>query len=184
MLAALALVCCRPAAAAPGLYGMTSLSLTELRPKDMQTGVPVAAPGERILGLRIGIGYETDDPRFAYECTLASPGRVEAAGGGSSAAWSIRAYGCSALYQPPMDDSTSWLLKGGAQRVSLDLTTTSNLLAESDWAPSLALGIKTDLSQVVGWRFEYERLFNVGREKTTGTFAVDTLLLSLYYKFK
>jgi hypothetical protein len=83
-----------------------------------------------------------------------------------------------------MDDSTSWLLKGGAQRVSLDLTTTSNLLAESDWAPSLALGIKTDLSQVVGWRFEYERLFNVGREKTTGTFAVDTLLLSLYYKFK
>lgn len=178
------LVLSRPAASAElGLYGMTSVAVTRMQSTASNTGLPVTGSDERAVGMRLAMGYQ-GDPNFAFECTLGAYGRTEAKSGNALVGWSASGYGCGALVLMPSDDRVSWFLKGAMHKIRLQMEAASVVEEVRDWSPSLALGAKRDFSKVAGWRFEYERVFDVGDARRTGKFSLSTLLVSLYYRFQ
>lgn len=170
--------------AASGVYGMTGFSSTRMHPTISETGLPVNGSASRATGIRLGVGYQRD-ANLAYECTLGSLGRTEAQSGGAKAAWAVTAYGCGVLLVEQYDPRTSWFLKAAMQKVSLRMEASApgGNVEVRDWSTAFGVGAKFDFSKAAGWRFEYERVFDVGDAGRTGKFTLGTLLVSLYYGF-
>jgi hypothetical protein len=172
----------RPAPGAElGLYAMTSLSMTRMQSTASSTGQAPSGSDSSTVGMRLAMGYQRE-ANFAYECTLGALGRTEAVSGATT--WAASGYGCGALVLMPSEGELTWFLKGAMQKVRLQMAAVNAKEEVRGWSPSLALGVKRDFSKVSGWRFEYERMFDVGNASLTGKFALNTLLVSLIYGFQ
>lgn len=165
-----------------GLYGMTAASLTRMQPTRSDIGASFTNADANKVGMRIGMGYQQNEA-FAYECTLGALGRADGNAVSGRATWGAAGYGCGALVLIPADERLSWFLKGGMQKVRVQMTSSGTTNEVRHWSPSFAMGIRRTFSKVAGWRVEYEQVFGAGDARQTGEFELKALLFSVYFGF-